>query len=171
MVERFHIENHIDELSRLHCTQVRIHKISALPDNLIPSHRVENGAPHRVNALFVGFAALQLYFHDRHELRIKPFELLSGTNSILARSRMITASPSRALSCAARKETVLSTSMTAIICCKEISCMLRSLTVLASLLAMRPLLSPAGRAETHALAGSTAAHREAPGWENRLSTS
>jgi hypothetical protein len=76
VIERFDIENRIDELSRLHCTQERIHKISALPDNLIPSHRVENGAPYRIDPLFVGFATLQLYFHDRHELRIEPFKLL-----------------------------------------------------------------------------------------------
>ena len=51
-------------------------KIAALPDNLIPSHRVENGASYRIDPLFVGFSELQLYCHDRHELRIEPFQLL-----------------------------------------------------------------------------------------------
>jgi hypothetical protein len=48
------------------------------PDNFIPGHRVENCASYCVDALFVGFAALQLYFNDRHELGIELFKLLVG---------------------------------------------------------------------------------------------
>jgi hypothetical protein len=61
VIEQFNIENCIDELSRSHCAEERIHEVTAFRNNLISSHRVENGAPYGIDPLFVGFAALQLY--------------------------------------------------------------------------------------------------------------
>jgi hypothetical protein len=62
-------------------------KIAALPDNLTPSHRVENGASYRIDPLFVGFSEIQLYCHDRHELRIEAIPVARPASVLSWRAR------------------------------------------------------------------------------------
>ena len=125
VLDGFDREQRVDQFLRDGSPEHRGDQVPGLVDDLASRHRVAHGPPHGLHPVRKLRPVIERDLDDRHARRQETSQRGSGTYFTLLRCRSTVASCMRALSCAAWNEAVLSISITATMCWRQMSGMSR----------------------------------------------
>jgi hypothetical protein len=120
-LQPLHPSTRVDQLSRLARAEHRRDQISRLVHDFLPRHRVPDGSANRIHPLDEARSVVERDFDDRHARRQQLRERFVLHQLHLRAMAEDRRSFIRGVSCTALNVAVLSTSMTAIMCCRLMS--------------------------------------------------